>query len=162
MQQPVSLVVFISSIVPDAQLYVAILVLGLGGLVVDGLRCGVAMNAFRTFLATATGVDCGRRNLPALASASPSEVLVRTQSGNTRCIVTPDEVGCETYAASGFLEGKNFPDAFGNHTANIARVTPTGAFEWRSATSQVRFPKRHRDVLRTDLPISGVDGRIGH
>jgi len=65
------------------------------------------------------------------ARADVSQVLVRTQSGNTRCIILTGEVGCETYVPTGFVQGTNFPDAFGNHNANIARVASAGQFEWR-------------------------------
>jgi hypothetical protein len=59
------------------------------------------------------------------ASAYPTSQYVRTESGNTRCDVQSDRVGCQYLP--GFPQGT--VDNFGYH-ADIANVTSGGAFSW--------------------------------
>jgi hypothetical protein len=66
------------------------------------------------------------------ASAAPANALVRTASGQVRCIIDEDDVGCQ-YSA-GFPQAPiySYNSANGPRQEhwNIAKVTVAGDFEW--------------------------------
>lgn len=87
------------------------------------------------------------------AWASEGQLIVRTQSGNTRCVVGTPAVACEYYGLPGFGNGRIFTDSFGDHHSNIASVTSSGGFDWSYGDIPGSEPQK-------DVPLSY--GQIYH
>jgi hypothetical protein len=68
--------------------------------------------------------------VPRAAADPPTQYLVRTQSGEVRCVIHTINVACSPNTTSGFPQA---PVASSVLHDNVASVDPAGAFQWAEA-----------------------------